>query len=926
MSSFYIINKDCIPMNQPKKSIYSLDVNVSCSSIVNDSTSFVNNIPGFEGSIDPAGCTTPDPSQENHVITANGGPVEPKNIVIRTKGGAPTNFGSFFRDDPLITIKGDVRGGANDLSVSRTECSQVASGRFSSILGGKNNTASASNSVVVGGNSNIVSGVQSVAFGQGQVVNGFNSVSLTGLNNLNTMNDSIIFSGRGNTGQGNLNAIINSEGAFLASNVSRTTVIIGIRNGLIRTTSVLMGTGNGNVITRNNSAILSGQNNVCGPDNNNIIFTGIGNSVTNNRSGIVTGIGNILRTNANTVDNSCILSGLSNDIGGYCNKTIFTGNRNLLNVNSIHSAIITGESNVIPASASNTWIGTGIGNNAVSTQNTILSGSSNSFGTSIQRSVVITGINNTFNNGSFPNMWIGTGNSNLNNGAINSCVITGQNITLTPNSVNLNNSIFTGSNITIVGSNCGILSGSNFSIAGSTRFTAILSGTNHSTIAGRDAQIIGAGNNTAITATGSGFFANKDTRVSNSANSNQIVCSTSNLTASRSITGQSNGILSSSNLSASSLSRSAYISTSTSGTGTAISDLIIIGGSTNSNSSTLCAITSGSNNTLGTITNGCYISSGNGNTITSSTNTNSFVSGIGGSLSSLTNQNASSTFSQFNLEGDIGGSRRYFMVGGGTGTASRNNLFSVTTTGRVSARLVFSSGGADFGEYFESYSSTTLPIGETVCLIDETFLGKSIINGEFVISEDGFTENDLGKIMLSSDVPLSVEPFGVVVGWSGFLGNSYDEEWQGKYERDEDGNFIWDEVSEDYFEDIFVTTSTEVEEKEIEMKVSGEGQIYYEEKNHTKMIETKTPIEQSYPVYNHQNELIGNQVLHKKIKKQRTQIVKRISNSYDPNQTYIPRSMRPEWNLIALRGQVMIKEGQRLSQTFQKIRDNFYLI
>jgi hypothetical protein len=39
---------------------------------------------------------------------------------------------------------------------------------------------------------------------------------------------------------------------------------------------------------------------------------------------------------------------------------------------------------------------------------------------------------------------------------------------------------------------------------------------------------------------------------------------------------------------------------------------------------------------------------------------------------------------------------------------------------------------------------------------------------------------------------------------------------------------------------------------------------------------------------------------------------KKISDNYNPDQIYIPRKLRTEWNLVGLRGQVLIKKGQRL--------------
>jgi hypothetical protein len=617
----------------------------------------------------------------------------------------------------------------------------------------------------------------------------------------------------------------------------------------------------------------------------------------------------------------------------FLDKSILTGSNNLIDSNSVNSAIITGDSNTILATASNSWIGTGIQNYNREIQNTILTGSNNGSITSgMRRSTIITGIGNNYGSTNFNNIFLGTGSNNSNNIAINSCLVTGSNFTFTGNSGNFNNCVLTNKTTQskpFVGSNSGVLTGENIEFASIPRNSSILSGINTSFTAGNSNQIMAGINNSIINSLNSGFFANQDIFVSNSGNSNMIVGATSNPIAGRIITGKSNAVFSSSNLSVTTSSRYAYIATSTSGNGTSVNDYLIVGGNTNSNNSTLSCITSGSNNTIRSSLSSVYIASGASNIIQSSFN--SFMSGFGGFLDTTTNQNGSAVFGSYNLQGNIGtpASTRFFMVGRGT-LATRGNAFSVTTTGRVSARLVFATGGADFGEYFESYDQTKLPVGETVCIIDETFIGKKIINGSFVDLEegegDGFTNNDIGKIMLSSQVPFSVEPIGVLVSNSGFVGNSYDEEWHGKYELDENGCYIWEEIQEDYFEDVYDISTNSIQEVIQEMKMNEQNQIYFQQNIIQKTIENNLPIMETYPIYNNNLELIGTKDVPKKIKKSNKQIIKKLSSLYDPTKIYIPRSQRPEWNLVALRGQVKIKEGQRLSSSYEKIKDNYYLI
>lgn len=46
-----------------------------------------------------------------------------------------------------------------------------------------------------------------------------------------------------------------------------------------------------------------------------------------------------------------------------------------------------------------------------------------------------------------------------------------------------------------------------------------------------------------------------------------------------------------------------------------------------------------------------------------------------------------------------------------------------------------------------------------------------------------------------------------------------------------------------------------------------------------------------------------------------------MNPDYDPNQEYIPRSQRPEWNIVGLIGQVLIRKGQPVNPRWRKMRD-----
>ena len=256
-SGRYII-PDKIYCQLENKSIQLQSIyNITNNSVLN----IVDGIVGFTGSIQNAGCTAEIVSQENHILEAFGGSVSPKNIVIQTDGFGNI-YGSFFRDDTLTFPKGDVRGsGANDLSVYREECSQVASGDFSSILGGKNNTASGELSIVLGGDNNISSGLGSVILGgnnnvnvsEGSIVSGTQNTALSGGSGGN-----IIGNGINHTISGGYNSILNGDSNIIQDSTSKfNTILGGIQNKID--------------INSSNSFIATGQNNFVSGDYNTII-------------------------------------------------------------------------------------------------------------------------------------------------------------------------------------------------------------------------------------------------------------------------------------------------------------------------------------------------------------------------------------------------------------------------------------------------------------------------------------------------------------------------------------------------------------------------------------------------------------------------------------------------------------------------------
>jgi hypothetical protein len=923
-SGRYII-PDKIYCQLENKSIQLQSIyNITNNSVLN----IVDGIVGFTGSIQNAGCTAEIVSQENHILEAFGGSVSPKNIVIQTDGFGNI-YGSFFRDDTLTFPKGDVRGsGANDLSVYREECSQVASGDFSSILGGKNNTASGELSIVLGGDNNISSGLGSVILGgnnnvnvsEGSIVSGTQNTALSGGSGGN-----IIGNGINHTISGGYNSILNGDSNIIQDSTSKfNTILGGIQNKIdINSSNSFIATGQNNFVSGDYNTIISGQGNtaISGGSGGNFIGSGCNNFVTGGFNAIVVGTQNKIDI-SNSFYNS-ILSGSNNRIDAVSRNSIIGSGQNNTILNS-NSAIMCGFNNTISldgASGGN-FIGGGTGNfisgnyNAIlngennridSSQcnfNAILNGSSNNIsGLSDNSSIssgqlnrilnknsgIVSGFNNTIQSGGTGGNFIGGGTGNFVNGSFNAILVG------TTNRINNENS----SNSAIIG---GLSNNINLnvrnSMIGAGQFN-IIEGDNGAIIAGTSnyvggtASFIGAGLSGYVIGTGNAILGGASNSISNSLSSFNVILS-----------GVGNNIQS------------------------GISNSIIGAGSNNRVSASFASIIAGSNNVINGPTGlNSTIAGGISNVISIP---NSFVCGEGLELTQTNHPSAA--FGRFNLEGSTGTGAtagfRIFMVGIGTGVlpAQRRNGFSVNDKGLCIANNGFVTGGADFAEYFESYSiyNEKLPYCEPVCLIDNRFLGNIIDPNtrQFIPSIMGFTNSDIGKIMLSTDVPDEVEPFGVVVSNSGFIGNAHEESWSGKYEKDINGTPIYTtQTIEKEIEDT-TTTYEQVERIEVKTRTNLNGDIEYYQEKKIESIPIINPIFEEYPLYDLDNNFIG-LIKKPKIKKvYETITTQNISQNFNPNLVYIPRSQRPEWNLIAILGQVLIKNNRRLSSKWKKMRHN----
>jgi hypothetical protein len=180
------------------------------------------------------------------VTEINGGAISATNadIALVAKG-----TGATLAQVPDGTIAGGNKRGtfyATDLQKSRTSATEVASGNWSSVLGGSSNTASNTFAVVTGGTSNFASGSHTAICG--------------GSANLTSSNYSFVGGGQSNTAQTNTHATVcggsgnTASGQYSFVGSGQTNTASGIRS--------IVGSGDNNTASGTSSAICGGSNNL----------------------------------------------------------------------------------------------------------------------------------------------------------------------------------------------------------------------------------------------------------------------------------------------------------------------------------------------------------------------------------------------------------------------------------------------------------------------------------------------------------------------------------------------------------------------------------------------------------------------------------------------------------------------------------------
>lgn len=250
--------------------------------------------------------------------------------------------------------------------------------------------------------------------------------------------------------------------------------------------------------------------------------------------------------------------------------------------------------------------------------------------------------------------------------------------------------------------------------------------------------------------------------------------------------------------------------------------------------------------------------------------------------------NNSAALGVFNNPGFFGAGQRIFMVGNGPNAGTPSNAFSVTSDGNCYAQVAFNPGGADFAEWFESGLSEKIAVGIPVVM-------------------------DNSKIRPAKDGEV---PFGVISGQAGFVGNNKEGEWPGKYLKHPNGEPVYEEITVEEEEEVMIEetiTSTKL------VKVEKDGEIFYLETQISKKV--KTPLMEEFNVRDSNGEIL------RTISKPKTQMVsktikrEKLNPAFNSELKYIPRSQRPEWNIVGLLGQVPVLKGQPLNPKWQVIKE-----
>lgn len=258
---------------------------------------------------------------------------------------------------------------------------------------------------------------------------------------------------------------------------------------------------------------------------------------------------------------------------------------------------------------------------------------------------------------------------------------------------------------------------------------------------------------------------------------------------------------------------------------------------------------------------------------------------------------------------------------GNVGINTNNPIYTLETNG-LTWSVAHIGINSDYAEYFESIDGEKIPAGTSVVLMGD-------------------------KIRPAKK---DEEPIGVISS-NPVIAGGLPVEWPKKYLRDDFGNLIMEE----YKEEIMVPEKRKIRRERQKMSkreiieevihsviVQENGKYCQKEIAEEIKTEIEEPVFEEHDLYDESGEnVIGKHLVPvieryyeeievldendqpvlvgsgKFITKQRP----RLNPEYDPKKEYIPRDKRSEWNCVGLLGQIPLRKGQPVAESWIKLKD-----
>ena len=240
-------------------------------------------------------------------------------------------------------------------------------------------------------------------------------------------------------------------------------------------------------------------------------------------------------------------------------------------------------------------------------------------------------------------------------------------------------------------------------------------------------------------------------------------------------------------------------------------------------------------------------------------------------------------------------------LGNGISDEIRSNSFSIMKDGTVNTNKIILSDQMipHVGIYYESFDKKKIPYGTAVTFQEGTRKIRPCLENE--------------------------TPIGVIVPTAYIIYGAAEDHWIDKYERNVDGKLITE-----FYEEIIYTPS--LIEKEVE--VIEEVIDYTKNPIEIKKVKSMKKIQEIEQIlakkFDENGKLLGEEKTNRMLKKFITKSRPKLSPKFDPKLTYVPRSKRDEWNIIAVAGLVKLNKNEMINLDWTLVEEHenydYYLV